>query len=72
MYLDEDINNAISVIDEGINKFPNRLDMRFGKIYALGQLENWELFTEEVIRTVKYSKINNNKWTWTNNQPKEG
>jgi tetratricopeptide (TPR) repeat protein len=66
---------AIEWIDKGIDRFPNRLDMRFGKIYFLGLLENYEAFTEQIIQTVDYSAINQNQWLWTENcvleQPKE-
>jgi len=66
---------AIEWIDKGIDRFPNRLDMRFGKIYFLGLLENYEAFTEQIIQTVDYSAINQNQWLWSENcvleQPKE-
>ncbi len=66
---------AIKWIDKGIERFPNRLDMRFGKIYFLGLLENYEAFTEQIIQTVDYSAINQNQWLWSENcvleQPKE-
>lgn len=66
---------AIEWIDKGIELFPNRLDMRFGKIYFLGLLENYEAFTEQIIQTIDYSAINQNQWLWSENsaleQPKE-
>jgi len=62
------IQQGINKIDEGIALYPNRLDMRFGKIYVLGQLEDWRRFTDEIVKTIQYSKINNNQWTWTNNE----
>ena len=58
-------------IDEGISLYPNRLDMRFGKIYALGQVKDWDNFTKEIIESINYSKVNSNNWTWTNNEKKE-
>ncbi|CAM4055089.1 hypothetical protein FLAN108750_07770 [Flavobacterium antarcticum] len=65
------LRNAFLKIDKGITLHPNRLDMRFGKIYALGTVENWEEFTNEIINTVNYSKTNSNKWLWTNNEEKQ-
>jgi tetratricopeptide (TPR) repeat protein len=59
---------GIDKIEEGIKLYPNRLDMRFGKIYALGQLEDWGEFTNEIINAIRYSKTNKNQWTWTNNE----
>lgn len=58
-------------INKGINKYPNRLDMRFGKIYMFGQIEDYENFTKEIIKTIDYSAINKNKWTWTENKTKD-
>lgn len=59
---------GIDKISKGIELFPNRLDMRFGKIYAFGQIEDWNNFTNEIILSVQYSMTNNNEWTWTNNE----
>ncbi len=64
-YLEEDLEKCFEKIDQGIKLHPNRLDMRFGKIYALGQTENWEPFTNEIISTINQSTKNNNVWTWT-------
>ena len=56
-------------INKGIEKHPNRLDMRFGKIYMFGQIEDYDIFTKEIIKTIDYSAINKNKWTWSDNKP---
>ena len=56
-------------ISKGIKKHPNRLDMRFGKIYMFGQLEDYEKFTTEIITTIAYSNENKNKWTWSDSKP---
>lgn len=67
---DEDlIAKGLAKIEEGIRLYPNRLDMRFGKIYAYGQLEAWEEFSREIIRAIQYSAENKNAWTWTNDEP---
>jgi tetratricopeptide (TPR) repeat protein len=65
------LQKGLEKIDEGIKMYPDRLDMRFGKIYALGQAEDWENFTNEIVKTIQYSKENNNDWTWTFNEKKE-
>lgn len=56
-------------ISKGIEKHPNRLDMRFGKIYMFGQIEDYENFTKEIIKTIDYSAINKNKWNWADSKP---
>lgn len=69
-YFDElYIDSALTMINKGIELYPNRLDMRFGKIYLLGEIQNWALFTENIIETVEYSNKNDCNWTWTNNAP---
>jgi tetratricopeptide (TPR) repeat protein len=55
-------------IDSGISQYPARLDMRFGKIYVLGEIKEYEKFTGEIIQTIHFAKKINHKWTWKNNQ----
>lgn len=62
------LNKGFDLIDKGIDKNPTRLDMRFGKIYMLGKTENYEKFTQEIIKTIDYSDVIKNKWTWTDNK----
>lgn len=68
-YNPEFLSKGFDWINKGIIKYPNRLDMRFGKIYLLGLIEDYELFTMEIIQTIEYSTINKNIWTWTDNKP---
>lgn len=69
--IDKYLKKSFEYIDKGILKFPNRLDMRFGKIYVLGVVKDYENFTNEIIRTIDFSNENKNNWTWTNNIKKE-
>ncbi len=64
----DELKKGLDRIDEGIELYPNRLDMRFGKIYALGQIPDWENFTSEIIKTIEQSTQNHNNWTWTNHE----
>lgn len=63
------LQRAMEYIDRGIKKQPNRLDMRFGKIYMYGQTRDYEKFTDEIIITINYSALNKNKWTWEDSKP---
>jgi tetratricopeptide (TPR) repeat protein len=56
-------------INKGIEKHPNRLDMRFGKIYMYEQIKDYENFTKEIIKTIDFSAINKNAWTWADSKP---
>lgn len=70
-YNPEIINKGFEKIDAGIQLYPDRLDMRFGKIYILGVIKNWDQFTDEIITTITYSSTNDNNWTWTNNERRD-
>ncbi len=65
------LSKAIKYANTGIDKFPNRLDIRFGKCYLLQQIGDYENFTKEVIKTVEYSQVNKNEWLWTENKKQE-
>lgn len=65
------VNKGIHYIDIGINKFPTRLDMRFGKVYVYGIINDFEQFTAEIVKAIDYSNIIKNKWTWKENKPLE-
>lgn len=68
-YDEAEFQKGIDKINQGMKLFPNRLDMRFGKIYSFGQKKDWVNFTRAVKETVAYSSTNKNEWTWTNNEP---
>ena len=59
---------AISIIEKGIERFPNRLDFRFGKCFALKEFELYKPLTEELIKTINYSAANKNNWFWFENK----
>jgi len=63
------LNQGFKYIDSAIAKFPTRLDMRFGKVYVLGRMEDYEKFTREIIKTIEYGQRINFKWLWTDNKP---
>lgn len=62
---------GMEYIDQGIAMYPNRLDMRFGKIYVLGLKEKYHEFTDEIVKTIEYSGNNNNVWVRTDNNPEK-
>jgi tetratricopeptide (TPR) repeat protein len=65
------LDKAFRCIDTGINTWPARLDLRLGKIYALGQIQRYEAYTNEIVNTIEAASQLKNKWVWTNNQPLE-
>lgn len=65
------VEKGLKYIDRGIEKFPNRLDMRFGKVYVLGRMREYSRFTNEIVKAVIYGKAIDNKWFWTDDKPLE-
>jgi len=65
------LSKGLDWIAKGIKRHPNRLDMRFGKIYMFGQLEDYEKFTTEIINAIDYSTENKNQWTWADSKALE-
>lgn len=66
------LQKTFKYFDEGISKFPERLDIRFGKIYILGQLEDFENFSNEIVKTIQYSSQNKNQWLWSEDANYDG
>lgn len=64
-----DFDLGISYIDQGIGKFPNRLDMRFGKTYALGQIRDYGRFKDEIVKAIDHFGGGKNAWLWRDNKP---
>ncbi|MBS9779703.1 MAG: tetratricopeptide repeat protein [Moraxellaceae bacterium] len=62
------LNKALAKIDEGIARYPNRLDMRFGKAYILSRNKDWNGYTNEMVKAIQQAKVNNNQWLWEGNK----
>lgn len=74
-FIGEGITYDMPLLQEGLDKiqagillYPDRLDMRFGKIFALGEARLWDAFTQEIVSSIQYSAKNKNKWLWKKNQ----
>jgi tetratricopeptide (TPR) repeat protein len=63
------LNLGLAYIDSGISRFPTRLDMRFGKIYMLGQTKQYDDFANEIVKTINFYATSGATWTWTNDEP---
>lgn len=68
-YKPKEIGKGLKYINKGIEKFPTRLDMRFGKVYIFGEMRDYDSFTQEIIAAIDYSKVIDNKWMWKENKP---
>jgi tetratricopeptide (TPR) repeat protein len=67
-YGPEKIARALNYINRGIAQFPDRLDMRWGKCYVLGQIGDYENLTVEVVAALQHAATIKCNWLWTNNQ----
>lgn len=63
------LNKGFKYIDTAIAKFPTRLDLRFGKVYVLGRIKNYDAFTKEIVAAIEYGETIGMKWLWTDNKP---
>lgn len=59
--------SGIAIINQGIARYPDRLDMRFGKIHVLGKLKDWQGYTDEILQVIERTKVNNKQWVFPNN-----
>jgi tetratricopeptide (TPR) repeat protein len=70
-YNSQILQKGFDYINKGITLYPTRLDMRFGKIYMLGQAENYSEFTKEIVEAIDYGNKIKNAWTWQEGKPLE-
>lgn len=68
-YTEAEVKKAIQYIDKGIAKFPDRLDLRFGKVFLLGETKNYGPFTKDILAVVNHSAKIKNKWMWKEGKP---
>jgi tetratricopeptide (TPR) repeat protein len=66
-YLEENVYKGIEYLDKGLVYSKNRLDMYFGKISILNQINDYQKAGEEVIKLLQLSSEIKNVWLWTNN-----
>ena len=72
IYYDRNIlQKGFGYIDRGISLYPTRLDMRFGKIYMLGEVEDFPEFTKMIVETIDYGNKIKNAWLWKDARPLE-
>ena len=60
---------ALKYLNKGLAIAPERLDMHFGQISILGQINEYERMAEKIIEVFRVAKKINHKWLWSNNEP---
>lgn len=58
--------SALMVINAAIERYPTRLDMRFGKIYFLGSISHWDDMADEIVGMLDYSDQIGHSWVYPN------
>lgn len=64
IYDPKTLNVALGYLTEGIRRFPDRLDMRFGQIYVVNETEDFGQSVKLIVATLNRSNENKNKWKW--------
>lgn len=63
--------NVITTADKAIKTYPDRLDLRFGKIFVCKFFKDTNCMAEELINITKHSAQNLNHWQWLNEETKD-
>lgn len=70
-YNDSILQIAYHKLDTAIKRFPDRLDLPFGKVTLLFRQNLYSEAMQELRHVLDRSEKNGNKWLWTLNQPVE-
>lgn len=68
-YNDSLMSLCFQKIDAGIRKFPDRLDLPFGKIHVLLQMKDYGAALKALDAVIRRSADNHNAWLWTLDKP---
>jgi len=52
-------------LNKGIARFPQRLDLLFGKVYMYGKLNQFDSFATTLLSAIEKSVENNFEWQWS-------
>lgn len=62
---------AFDYVNQGIIAYPQRLDLRFGKVYMCQMLADYRCMKDEIIKILSYSAVEDNQWRWLKNEAKD-
>lgn len=62
------VDSAVMTLQEGIRKFPNRLDLYFGLAATYLYIDQPDMMIGIVERAMQQEKKNKGKWLWTNDE----
>ncbi|GAB5558042.1 MAG: tetratricopeptide repeat protein [Schleiferiaceae bacterium] len=64
-YDDELVDKGIAAVSEGIEKYPNRLDMYLGRIYVLGKAERKDQQVQKILELIELNYKDPKGWMWS-------
>ena len=70
-YDKEKMNRGKKILEEGITRHPDRLDLRLGKVTLHLRVEEHDMAVQEIRSALERSVLNNNRWTGTLDKPIE-
>lgn len=62
---------AFDYVNQGIIAYPQRLDLRFGKVYMCQMLADYRCMKDEISKILSYSAAENHQWRWLKNEAKD-
>ena len=62
---------AFDAINQGIDAFPQRLDLRFGKIYMCQMIADYKCMKDEILRVVDFAGNSGQAWMWLQYEPND-
>lgn len=65
-YNEKKVDLALKHLNVGLKRYPNRLDMHFGKIHTLGEISKYESQKNAILDVLNISSKIDNKWLWHN------
>jgi tetratricopeptide (TPR) repeat protein len=61
---DSILNIAFNWVDKGIQRYPDRLDLRMGKVYIAGETDELNIIENELIKALRAGDSIQHQWKW--------
>lgn len=68
---DNEPQQAFDYINQGIAVYPQRLDLRFGKIYMCQMIADYGCMRDEILKVIDFAGNSGQSWKWLKDEPKD-
>jgi tetratricopeptide (TPR) repeat protein len=65
----DSLEKGLQILRRGLDLYPDRLDMRFGIVYATASAGLYSEMTDALIGILERRRVNESKWLWSFSQP---